>query len=74
MGMPFRLRRQVKGVSISPPVFVMVKSPSELGAQAALTWKEGGVRVGVAVGERQNVEPVATTAPVASSTSIVRVP
>ena len=61
IGVPFRLTRQVKGVVISPPVLVMVMSPIEFGAQAALTWKDGGTRVGVAVGDRQNMEPVATT-------------
>ena len=74
IGVPFRLTRQVKGVVISPPVLVMVMSPTESGAQAALTWKEGGTRVGVAVGDRQNMEPVATTVLVVSSTSNVRVP
>ncbi len=74
IGVPFRLIRQVKGVAISPPVLVMVMSPTEFGAQAALTWKEGGTRVGVGVGDRQNMEPVATTVLVVSSTSNVRVP
>ena len=52
----------------------MVISPTEFGAQEALTWKEGGTRVGVAVGVRQNMDPVATTEFVVSSTSKVRVP
>jgi hypothetical protein len=59
---------------MSPPILVIVMTPSEFGAQVALTWKEGGVRVGVAVGDRQNMEPVATTVLVASRTSKVRVP
>ncbi len=74
IGFPFRLTRQVKGVVISPPLLVMVISPFESGAQAALTWKEGGTRVGVGVGDRQNMEPVATTLLEGSSTSNVRVP
>jgi len=59
---------------MSPPVLVMVMTPTEFEAQLALTWKVGGVRVGVAVGERQNMEPVATTVLVVSRTSNVRVP
>ena len=73
-GVPFRLRRQVKGVDIFPPVLVMIRTPCASGEQAALTWKAGGARVGVAVGDRQNVEPVATTVLVVSRTSRVRVP
>ena len=64
----------MKGAVISPPLLVMVMSPTEFGAQAALTWKEGGVSVGVAVGDKQNMEPVATTVLDVSSTSNVRVP
>ena len=74
IGVPFRLIRHVRGVVMSPPVLVMIMRPSEFGAQVALTWKEGGVRVGVAVGERQNMEPVAITVLVESRTSSVRVP
>ena len=66
--------RQVRGVVMSPPVLVIVMRPSEFGAQVALTWKVGGVSVGVAVGDRQNIEPVAITVLVVSRTSNVRVP
>jgi hypothetical protein len=43
IGVPFKLMRQVKGVVISPPVLVMVISPSEFGAQVPLTWKAGAI-------------------------------
>ena len=64
----------MKDVVILPPVLVIVNTPVASGAQAALTWKDGGTRVGVAVGDRQNVEPVAMTVLDASRTSRVNVP
>jgi len=41
IGVPFKLIRQVKGVVMSPPVLVIVMTPTEFGAQAALTWNVG---------------------------------
>ena len=67
-------------MGIFPPILVMISIPLASAEQVALTWKAGGatvgviVGVGVAVGDWQNAEPVATTVPVLSRTSMVSVP
>ena len=61
-------------MGIFPPVLVMISIPFASAEQEALIWKAGGTWVGVAVGLRQNAEPVATTVLVVSRTSRVRVP